>query len=509
LFRFAPRVILYWVSIVVIGGGGCKGGNENTDLPSGLVFEDYASQIVDSSAYPLWVFGSAGQAMPDDASGVSGALDNDTATAWLTEPGCGQGAFFVLYFDSLAASTVRVELGQHLWLAVPDSFFVRWNEGPWQGYRYAATIHGKPPLRRLSIRLGQIPHLNFYKLPVAQDSSGTVAITEKKTGFLYNSRPTGIRRLQFWDAQGRAMAVSWPKTMGFQVRKSDGKRIQWLTEVWGDVFADTPLPPWPDSAGTTFIVSFEQTLTVHALRLLGVEPNRQAGEIRFGLAGGLSQKLSSNSTSPEFPEYILPRPMRGRQFLLTFNGKSITPTHFTFITDQGPVWPRPGKNALLTESKENYADIKNAPSKLNAFINLPIFYHETRSYFQQPLRFAFRKDAKAQDTLPFKNQDLRYSLLILEDGRLHLTLREIEKMNGNASVILDKSYYGRWHLASQDDHTVILNIVWLEVNDSQSAPSGLPKPVLQTSSLTISEQEIRCANPLIIFPLPLHFRTGA
>lgn len=509
MFSSARRKILNWVLIVVIGGEGCKGGNENTALPPGLVFEDYSSLSLDSAVYPLWVYSSAGRAMPDDPGGLSGALDSDTATVWLTEPGCGQEAFFVLHFDSLTASTARVELGRHLWLAVPDSFFIRWNEGPWLGFSHSGTIHGTPPLRRLTIRLGSIPHLNYYRLPTVQDSSGTVAISEKKVGFLYNSRPSGIRRLQFWDLQGHPLAVSWPKSRGFQVFKPDGKRIPWLTEAWGDIFAHTPTYPWPDSAGTTFVVSFEQTLTVRGLRVAGIEPNMPAEAIRFGLAGGSIQKLPPNFKSPEILEYRLPRPLRGRQFLFSFEGRNFTPTHLTFITDQGPVWPKLGKVKPLPEIEGSAVDKKNWLSKLNAFINLPVFYNEARSYFQKPLRFAFRKEAKAQDTLPFKSQHLRHNLLILEDGRLYLKLRETELKDGSVSVTLDKNYYGYWQLASEDEHKVILRVAWLEVTDSHAMPSGLPRPVLQTTSLTINEQEIRCANPLVVIPLPLHFHKGS
>lgn len=489
---------------MTIAVAGCKGGNENTDLPPGLVFEDFLNQIADSALYPLWAYGSASRTMPDDADGLRGALDGDTVTAWLTEPGCGEGAFFTLVFDDLAAAAVYVEVGQHLWLAVPDSFAVRWNEEPWQTFRDAGTVRGSPPLRKLTIRLGHIPHVNFYRLPVIQDSAQAVAITDKKTGFLYNSRPSGIRRLQFLDAQGRPLPVSWPKSQGFQIRRSDGKRLPWLTEAWGDVFADTPLPPWPDSAGTTFVVSFERTLTIRALRLMGFRSGDSAGEIRFGLAGGIQQSISPISRSREVIDYPLPRPLRGRQFLLSFSAYS-TPAHLTFITDAGPVWPKPANLGAFAEAEEKKHVKQVWPPGLGPFINLPIFYQESRSHFHQPLRSAFRKEAKAHDTLPWKTQHIRQSLLILEDGRLYLNLRETEVTDGQGFTSYDKSYYGRWYPLSWTDGKIILHVAWL---DMTSSPAGLPRSEIQTSSLTIDHYEIRCAHPSVVFPLPVHFRSG-
>lgn len=505
-------IIRGWYIIAVIVFAGCKGGNENTELPTGLVFDDYRSQSADSALYPLWVYGSASRLLPDEPGGLAGALDNDSSTAWLTEPGCGQDALFVLQFDSLPASVVRVEIGRHLWLAVPDSFFVRWNDGSWQAFQRDARIRGTPPLRQLTIRLGRIPHTNYYRLPMLQDSSKTVAITEKKIGFLYNSRPSGISRIQFWDAEGRMLPVSWPKAAGFQVRLPDGKRLPSLTDAWGDAFPDTPLPPGSDSVGTTFVLSFEQTITISAIRVIALESgNQSAGEIHFGLAGSTAQKIRPFPRIQGFLEYILPRPIRGRQFLLSLSKQGFIPSHFTFITDHGPLWPKPGNIAPYAEVGEKSESKKKWPSLLGTFLNLPVFFNESHSYYLHSLRYAFRKDAAAHDTLPIRRRHLRHSLLVLGDGRLYLTIRESESevVEGSVKAIQDKAYYGRWQIASWSDQKVVLDVVWLDLPDTGTIFSGMSRALIQASSVTISAGEIRIEVPLVIFPLPIHFHAGS
>lgn len=214
------------------------------------------------------MYGSASDYLPDDPRGLAGALDDDTSTAWLTKPGCGYQAEFVLWFDNLPASAVTLALGRSLWFSCPDTLWVQWNDDPPQIYGPVATIRGSSPLYRLLVRLGHIPYWNYYLFPERPDSSRSFVTADHRTGFLFNSRPAGIQRLEFRDQNGRKIPVKAPRSVGMSVRDKNGTLLPLLTAAWTDGSTDTPEPANPDTLPSHLTLTLERPLTITGLRLL-------------------------------------------------------------------------------------------------------------------------------------------------------------------------------------------------------------------------------------------------
>ncbi|MCX7649604.1 MAG: hypothetical protein N2050_03490 [Flavobacteriales bacterium] len=450
---------------------GCKGGYKNEDLPEGIVFDDFSRDGGDSLWYPSWVYCTAGNFFPDNPQGLSGALDQDSATAWLTEPGCAEGAVFLLEFDSLPAAAAQIFLGRSLWLSQPDSLFFSWNDAPWCPVGPDGRASGKPPLRRLALRLGRVPHWNNYRFFTQADSASTTLISDWRTGFLYNSRPAGVAALIFRDADGKPLRVRAPHSVGFSLSRLGGRDVSWLSSAWSDGLPDLPEVPGKDSIGQDFVITLERPVTLLGLRVLPRPPSELSVPLWMAPAGsGLSGLTPLRRQASSSNSFSLPRAVRGRQFILRRASEAWFPAHVILISDEGPLWLRPLKEGPAHENLNDSIPTGKAPV-LKPWLNVPMQSIQTQETYAHSLRQAFSRTASAQDSLPMLSVTRVGRLLLLQDSRIYLTIQVYEKARNSAWVQKSyESWYGRWEEAAlrekDKDVECRLSVRWLVRNNN-------------------------------------------
>lgn len=502
--------VLFWLALKIFWGLflSCSSPSENNQLPEGIQFDYYGQIGTDSAWYPLWVYGSASDYLPDDPRGLAGALDNDTSTAWLTKPGCGYQAEFVLWFDNLPATSVTLALGRSLWYSCPDTLWVQWNDEPLQICGSEATIRGPSPLRWLLVRLGRIPHWNYYLFPERPDSSRSFLMADHRTGFLFNSRPAGIQRLEFRGPNGRKIPVKAPPTVGMSVRDKRGTILPGLTTAWTDAAADTPEWADSDTLPSHLTLTLDRPLTIKGVRLLpSPSPKDLQGSLRLGLLGATELSLAPLPAASPGSTYSLPRPIRGSQFVWFRPTGLSLPGQIIFLTDQGPVWPAPSSSKkslspLPQDSLQSRPVIPELKVLLNTWICHQFSYH----HYKDSLRKCFRKEASPADTLPQRWSTSERALLFLDDGRLHLRIirRAGSYQPLHADTILENRFYGRWQLTGCEKKLCRLRVSWRSVSPDEPSWPGDKASPFQSATLIISPSEIYLERPQMRIPLPHH-----
>jgi len=455
---------------------GCKPFDSDEQLPEGLVFEDFTRGTSHQSITPLWVTCSASSFHPSDPRGFAAALDDDTSTAWQTLAGCGYEAEFHLYFDSLMAKSVRIELAQNIWFSKPDSIFVRWNNDPWQSSENQLEISGETPLLNLSIRLGKIKYLNYYHLPISVDSNSCEAIHERKTGFLFNSRPSGIRSIKFFDNTGKKLNISSPVSVGFMVKSFQGEALNKFTEELSDFHIETPLS-LPDSIKNEFILAFQKPITINVVKIFSTDPLSKLNASALIFNHASSRKFSEISRVIRHNwglELHLTRPLRGKNFYLGFNASVGQIGHITFLSDNKSYWPvkiQPDDNPI---NPPDTAAFKKQILKtdLQKLLNNMIFFNQRTYIYKDSIKKCFGRNAQPEDTIPIKEKKYEIRLVFLENRKFELRETEIEEIiahNSNKRVDLHQNKFeGIWYPESIEKEGIKLKIQYKKAKESES-----------------------------------------
>jgi len=199
-------VYLLTAAVIAVGCGSSSRSAQQAPELDTLSYDKYIVNIPDSSVYPVLQQVSS-QREPISDFGLQQVFDGDFSTSWQSEPGLHAGEWVSLQFDSLPVSRISIQVLDSFLVAKVTNIEVWINDSLLGTFPAKSVIPFNGTLKKIKVRAVDAEGLNVVDVLPEQDTTGLERIAYRQLSSYYNSKPFAISEIEFFDKQGKKIAV--------------------------------------------------------------------------------------------------------------------------------------------------------------------------------------------------------------------------------------------------------------------------------------------------------------
>jgi hypothetical protein len=316
MYRYCA-IFLFTISLLISCGSPLKTKLENMQPELDTAFYNkYIQKGPDTNYYPVFVHASS-QREPFEKYGTIAMMDGKQDTWWSSSNGLNAGEFVSLEFKDLPASTMKIFIANDQVMAKIFTVSVWINDSLAGNFPSGAPINLPKGFKKLKIVAGETDGLNEVKLPVVNDSMGTIQVTKKNIVTRYNSKSFGIAEIEFYTNNGKKLPVRSLPARNAMVSTTDVfALVERFYSFDGDPGTSTQ---WiHNNSPSAISIVFPDFTPLTKLRIYTDQSDYtnypETGEIGLQISGKKEQKFALTKGLNEF---LLKEPFVARTFTLT------------------------------------------------------------------------------------------------------------------------------------------------------------------------------------------------
>src|SRR5687767_13849202 len=191
MYRYCA-IYLFTILLATSCGSPLKTTMENMQPELDTAFYNkYIEKGPDTNLYPVFIHASS-QRQPFDKYGTVAMMDGKMETYWCSNTGLNTGEFVVMEFAQLLASQMKVFISNDQVMARILMVTIWIDDSLAGNFPSGAPVNLPKGFKKIKIIAGETDGLNEVKLPIINDSTGTIQVTKKNIVTRYNSRSFGI-----------------------------------------------------------------------------------------------------------------------------------------------------------------------------------------------------------------------------------------------------------------------------------------------------------------------------
>lgn len=304
-------VYLLTAAVIAVGCGSSSRSVQQTPELDTLSYDKYIVNIPDSSIYPVLQQVSS-QREPISDFGLQQVFDGDLSTSWQSEPGLHAGEWVSLQFDSLPVSRISIQVLDSFLVAKVTNIEVWINDSLLGTFPAKSVIPFNGTLKKIKVRAVDADGLNAVDVLPVQDTTGLERIAYRQISSYYNSKPFAISEIQFFDKQGKKIAVQAIPYRTAKINTWDFTDPSTLSD--GDLTTG-----WSHSTikEHRFNLAFNDFTPVTRVKLYnGIDQQPHIKGIQKCILSIPGRPEAQWTLKPGWNEYRLPMPMVGKMYTL-------------------------------------------------------------------------------------------------------------------------------------------------------------------------------------------------
>jgi len=169
-------------------------------------YNKYIQKGPDTNIYPVFIHASS-QREPFDKFGTMALMDGKPNTWWSSSNGLNAGEYITMEFNNIPATQMKVMIANDQVMARIFTVSVYIDDSLKGSFPSGALISLPKGFKKVKIVAGETDGLNEVKLPIENDSMGTIQVTKKNIITRYNSKSFGISEIEFYNDKGKKLPV--------------------------------------------------------------------------------------------------------------------------------------------------------------------------------------------------------------------------------------------------------------------------------------------------------------